>query len=148
MRAGLLRLVTGDEELLIDQGAVGEVRVLAALDRGDVEVALAIALARIDDRAVVAKGDTALGCRGIGDALRRGVVRRGDEDLTADHEGDLLAVRGDGGGGDTGAERDLPLRLLDVVAEDAHLHALRLTACSHRVDLTIVPIAEGAVSSG
>ena len=72
--AGLLRLVTGDEEFLIDQRAVGEVRVVTPLDRGDVEVTLAIALARIDDRAVVAKGDTTLGGGGIGDALRGGVV--------------------------------------------------------------------------
>ena len=126
---------------------MGEVRILAALDGGDVEVALAIALTRIDDRAVVAKGDIALGCGGIGDALGGGVVRRGDEDLTADHECDLLAVRGDGGGGDAGAECDLLLGLLDVIAEDAHLHALRLTAGTEGVDLAVIPVAEGAVGS-
>ena len=83
----------GQQCLLLNQRGVGEIGILITGDLGGVKVIVAVALAGVDQRAVVrSERETALRLGRMSDLFGCPIFDRGDENLASYDKGYLLAI--------------------------------------------------------
>ena len=142
---GALHRGRGHQNLLLDEGGVGEIGVLLALDGGEDEFPVAVTLGGIGQRAVVtAPRYPVLGGGGVGDALCGIVFYRGHKDLTANDKGHHLAVRRNGGISSATGVRHA-LNLVAVVVPEVDVHLAGLSALAHGIEFAILGEAQSTL---
>ena len=135
----------GQQDFFLDQGSVSKVGVVLALDSGQNEFPVAVALGGISQRAVIsAPRHPILGLGSAGDTLGGIVFNRGYKHLTTNHKGHHLAVGRDSSVGSATGKRQA-LNLIAVVVPQADAHLAGLSTLAHGVEFTVLGEAQGAI---